>query len=70
MTQARISQVVAEVLAQGQPKAWLSQEVVEVLLTAQSRARVSQVVVEVLVPNQPVTARPQSTAIWFGLDVG
>jgi ribosomal protein L19E len=70
MTQARTSQVVAEVLAQGQPQARVSQEVVEVLLTAQSRAQVSQVVVEVLVPNQPVTARSKSMAIWFGLEMG
>jgi phenylpyruvate tautomerase PptA (4-oxalocrotonate tautomerase family) len=70
MTQARTSQVVAEVLHKAPSNARTSQLVAEVLHKAPSQARVSQVVVEVLVPNQPVTARPRSMAIWFGLDVG
>lgn len=48
MTDARVSQVVTEVLSTTVPDAQLSQIVVEVLSTTVPDARISQVVIEVL----------------------
>jgi hypothetical protein len=66
VAETQVSQVATEVLVTPPSQARVSQVVAEALIQPPSQARVSQVVVEVLVPNVPVTARPQSAAIWVG----
>jgi hypothetical protein len=61
MANDRISQVVAEVLSVGNPKARTSQVALDVLSVGNPTARVSQVVVDVLVANQNLARTSQIT---------